>query len=623
MTRLRRQAGTALTVAIAAGALAGIGAPAALAADDCPNAAVREQQGSGYLPQCRAYEKVSPDDKAGAGANVGGGSGVPYFTEDGGAIHFGANNAFGDALGGYKGFFVARRSADGWATTPTTPPFANRMSNSTADLPTLEDMSDDLSRTVFTGIYPFSADDQGVGNLRVSQSRDAYRQEADGSMTWLSPGVTLPDTSLAEVKFAGASRDLSRVLLWTQRRLTTEVPDETRWHLYLYVDGQPTRLVDRDTGANGGTPMAGGLGGAGYLAYAPVALSPAGSHVVFRDVANATTYLREYADDPVRARTVLLNDVLRQGTGGRTCAAVTNASTTLVASRGVVRFDCSTQLTDEPLSGGTGTYERQLETGALRLLGPAELAPAGPPEFFATTAALVPEDQNGVEDVYQRIDGVPHLISSGTGPTPARLVGATPDGQSVFLMTANSLTPDDVDGGIIDLYVARIDGGFVLPETVPECRLACQGPAVAVPGAPLAASVSFVGSGNLLAPPTAAPVGKLSVTKAKPVKGTAATVSVKLPGKGQVRVSGSGLAATSKTVTKAGSVRLTVRLSARSRAVLQRKGRLSLKATVRFVPAAGAAQAQRVSLTFTRKAKKQGTSRAGAAQAATNGKGGR
>lgn len=621
-----RRIATLAALAVPTLLAAGLGAPAAMAADDCVNAAVREQQGSSYLPQCRAYEKVSPDDKAGAGVNgiVGPYASVnidvPYFTEDGSAVYFEANNAFGDALAGYKGFFVARRSADGWATTTTTPPFANRLPSGTADLPTIQDKSDDLSRTVFTGTYPYHADDQGVGNRRVSQSIDAYRQEVDGSMTWLSPGLTLPDTSLAEVKFAGASRDVSRVLLWTPRRLTTEVPDETRWHLYLYVDGQPTRLVDRDTGANGGAPMEGGTN---FLAYLPVALSPAGSHVVFRDVANATTYLREYADDPVRARTVLLDDVLRQGTGGRTCAAVTNVSTDLVVRRGVVRFDCSTQLTDEPLSGGTGTYERQLETGALRLLGPAELAPEGPPEFFETTAALVPEDQNGVSDVYQRIDGVPHLISSGTGSQPAGLVGATPDGQTVFFTTANSLTPDDTDGGVIDMYVARIDGGFVLPEAVPECRLACQGPAVAVPGAPLAASVSFVGAGNLLEPAAAAPLGKLSVTKAKPVKGTAATVSVKLPAKGSVRVSGSGLAATSKTVAKAGSVRLTVRLSARSRTVLQRKGRLSLKATVRFAPAIGAAQTQRVSLTFTRKAKKQGTSRAGAAQAATNGKGGR
>src|ERR1700754_3544415 len=44
----------------------GCAAPATAAAGDaCPNAAVRAQQGSGFLPDCRAYERVSPAEKAG------------------------------------------------------------------------------------------------------------------------------------------------------------------------------------------------------------------------------------------------------------------------------------------------------------------------------------------------------------------------------------------------------------------------------------------------------------------------------------------------------------------------------------------------------------------------------
>src|SRR4051812_34774972 len=41
-------------------------APAAAPADPgCPNGAIRDQQHSTYLPQCRAYEQVSPVDKNG------------------------------------------------------------------------------------------------------------------------------------------------------------------------------------------------------------------------------------------------------------------------------------------------------------------------------------------------------------------------------------------------------------------------------------------------------------------------------------------------------------------------------------------------------------------------------
>ena len=58
--RVRLGVGMAIVVG-----LLGPAAGVASAADDCPNAGVREQQGSTWLPECRAFELVSPPVKNG------------------------------------------------------------------------------------------------------------------------------------------------------------------------------------------------------------------------------------------------------------------------------------------------------------------------------------------------------------------------------------------------------------------------------------------------------------------------------------------------------------------------------------------------------------------------------
>lgn len=112
-----------------------VGVPQVSAAEPCPNEAIREAQGSTFLPECRAWEMVSPVDKAGTGvfgqytnepgpASTGGVSGGTYqLTDDGDGLLYAAPGPFpGVQSAPGFGMYLSARSATGWSTTPTDPP---------------------------------------------------------------------------------------------------------------------------------------------------------------------------------------------------------------------------------------------------------------------------------------------------------------------------------------------------------------------------------------------------------------------------------------------------------------------------------------------------------------------
>jgi hypothetical protein len=86
---------------------------------------------------------------------------------------------------------------------------------------------------------------------------------------------------------------------------------------------------------------------------------------------------------------------------------------------------------------------------------------------FMVRDALVPEDVNGVRDVYQWQDGVVSLISTGTDDQPATVAGASRSGDDVFFYTSQPLVGWDGDQAV-DIYDARVGGGLPDPPAAPE-----------------------------------------------------------------------------------------------------------------------------------------------------------
>jgi hypothetical protein len=151
--------------------------------------------------------------------------------------------------------------------------------------------------------------------------------------------------------------------------------------------------------------------------------------------------------------------------------------------------------------------------------------------FFDSSDALVPQDSNGTGDVYEYepsgvgdcttaivtfnvgSGGCVGLISSGTSKEESNFVDASEGGDDVFFLTAAQLSHGDTDSSM-DVYDARVGGGFAEPTPGPVCEGdACQSP-VSAPEDPTPGSLTYSGPGN---PSTSTPTTVISRHKAKPL----------------------------------------------------------------------------------------------------------
>jgi hypothetical protein len=148
---------------------------------------------------------------------------------------------------------------------------------------------------------------------------------------------------------------------------------------------------------------------------------------------------------------------------------------------------------------------------------------------FQSAGALAPGAEvaaaAGASSVYEYrssgsiANGNVYLISDGKDVIPigerevrgASLSGMSASGGDVFFRTADPLLAQDTDSQL-DLYDARVDGGFSAPVAPGVCKgQACQGALAGSPSFGLAGSSSTPGGGNL--PPS--PQGSVVKPKAR------------------------------------------------------------------------------------------------------------
>lgn len=198
--RLRRRGGLLLAVVVSAAAVLGLGvSPVAVAsAAPCPNGELRVLQRSELLPECRAYELVTPPYKEG---NVP----RPFaVSEDGSRVVVSSFGAFdsieGDPFSGAVegGAYLLSRTLSGWVTVPIEPPESVYQ-----PIVYLWDVSSDFSRS----LWALATHARPQGDVSF------YLRESDGSFVEVgSPTPGMDAENVGAYNYLGASADLSHVL---------------------------------------------------------------------------------------------------------------------------------------------------------------------------------------------------------------------------------------------------------------------------------------------------------------------------------------------------------------------------------------------------------------------------
>ena len=223
---------SAALVAMAATTVAALGLASAPAlADSCPNAAVRAENNSTALPDCRAWELVSSSFKEGFSALA------QIYTDDGNTFAYQSSGNFADnGLGGSDNQYLAQRSPAGWSTLAQAPSGPTYEIDGGAGAST---SSADLRSSLWL-------------MRRADESTDVadfYLRKPDGSFTRIGPGSDVIDplpqspgsdtTAIAPV-LAGVSQDLSHVV-FAAHDPSFDFPGAPPGSLYEYVGTGNTR----------------------------------------------------------------------------------------------------------------------------------------------------------------------------------------------------------------------------------------------------------------------------------------------------------------------------------------------------------------------------------------------
>jgi hypothetical protein len=326
-----------------AGAIAVNALPVATArAQACPNESLREREAyAALLPDCRAYEQVSPTAKNLTDAL--GGPGIVQAAPSGGAVTFFAVASFPETAGfakqlpTYLGRLSAAAAGGEWVTSGLVPrALAGTYGQVTG-------LSEDLAETILLA-------------EESSSARNAYIvDEATGSYRILAGGLQRG----TQISFADAASGGSRVLFETEAPLTENAASNA-YNLYEWSEATG-EVTLAGVLAGGEAPEGGSVAGPGGPAIAPLSpggsasefytqhtISEDGSRIFFTASESGIIYMRE----PQAGRTVQVS----AGSEPAHWRAATPTGSYVLYSEGedLYRFDVEREARETVAGGAAG-----------------------------------------------------------------------------------------------------------------------------------------------------------------------------------------------------------------------------------------------------------------------------
>ncbi len=408
----------------------------------CPNEALRRQNNSTALPDCRAYEQVSPLEKVGFDAI--GRTEIQYPTQaapSGEAIAYQGNGPFASGLSSLRPTaHLSTRTPSGWQTVDRSPPTPQGTIFGIA----YYNFSEDLSQLT-VGVAGQALAELPAGNEELF---NLFLQKADGNYSLVNsvpPTEFAPEDSFCHefeacyqfydlLAFAGASRDFEHILFETNDSLVgTGAPGGEVPNLYESSGGQLHVVGFLPDGELAPSGAAAGAGGPapyfGYWSNVDRAISSDGRRVLFESTADGG------APEPAQSGTTQLYDRIEGKETIEVSAPAPGATPANNAPRPARFWSAS-------------------EDGSL--------------VFFTSAAELTTPSNTGTannsEDLYRYSVDTETLtdLSVDTNPADAAtgagvqgVVGASADGSYAYFVASGELIPGEGEDGQPNLYVSH------------------------------------------------------------------------------------------------------------------------------------------------------------------------
>lgn len=457
----------------------GAGTVAAYArAEGCLNEQLRGQQGYALvLPDCRAYEQVSPVDKNLTDAL--GESDVVQGSPSGDGVTFFSGAPFPGVLSATSIPLYLSTRADGeWSTQGLVPPTIYRSQSEHGSASVLS-LTEDLSEAIVNTEPGLEA---GLAPGGYSYLRD----NATGSFRLLAPGVA---------RFADATANDSHIIFEdTTEEVIPGVRDETGVpYLYEWSANSPPGqelslagvLPDGEAPNGGSVAGPGGpalgrrTGGATSEFYTQDTISEDGSHIFFSDVGTGQIYMRELE----AGRTIPVS----AGAEPAYWRAATADGSMVFYTEGeeLYRFDVNKfEESKKPELEALAEAREALTSGAAGVLGTLGIATENGSYAYLVATGVLASNENGnkekaeegegnlyewhagetvfiarlsTEDLYDEYNWrdfykANSVVAPATGEKSSRV---TPDGKTVLLTSQERLTAyDNADQGELYLYDA-------------------------------------------------------------------------------------------------------------------------------------------------------------------------